>query len=366
LTLLGCPTHTHLDVCESLTTSMAPAATSMIAHPDSEPKVFILPDLISNCHYPLRKNPHCYLVSRASEKWLIDGLRLVEPRSTQVIGFRIGELAAACNPDADAFRLEVYSDYLSWVFTMDDWLEQSDVDYILRMRQCCMSAFRDPINFETENFGGKLCKSYFSRFRETAGPGCTERFIHTMDLYLRAVAKEVDNHAKGCTLDLESYIALRRDTLCLKPSFAFIEYAAQIDLPAEVVSHSGIMAMENAAIDCIACSNDILSYNVEQCRRYNHNIIICIMHEQDLDLQGAMEYAGQLCKNAIQHFEDNRADLPSWGKEIDEQVAIYVGGLQNWIVGSLHWSFDTNRYFGNDGHTVKQDRIVRVLPKMPL
>ncbi|OJA08582.1 hypothetical protein AZE42_04572 [Rhizopogon vesiculosus] len=312
---------------------MAPTPTSMIVHPDSELKVFILPDLISDCHYPLRKNPHCYPVSRASEKWLIDGLRLVEPRSTQVIGFRIGELAAACNPDADVFRLQVYSDYLSWVFTMDDWLGQSDVDYILRMRQCCVSAFRDPINFETEIFGGKLCKSYFSRFRETGGPGCTERFIHTMDLYLRAVAKEVDNHAKG------------RETLCLKPSFAFIEYAAQIDLPAEVVSHSSIMAMENAAIDYIAYSNDILSYNVEQCRRYNHNIIISIMHEQDLDLQGAMEYSGQL--------------------EIDEQVTIYVGGLQNWIVGSLHWSIDTNRYFGNDGHTVKQDRIVKVLSKMP-
>ncbi|OAX38874.1 terpenoid synthase [Rhizopogon vinicolor AM-OR11-026] len=345
---------------------MATTVTSMIAHPDSEPKVFILPDLVSNCHYPLRMNPHCYPVSRASNKWLIDELRLVEPRSTQIIGFRVGEFSAACYSNTDAFRLRVYSDYMGWLFAMDDWLEQTDVDQILRMRQCCISAFRDPINFETEKFGRKLCRSYFSRFRETGGPGCTERFIHTMDLYLRAVAKEVDNHAKGCILDLESFIALRRETICVKPSLAFIEYAAQIDLPTEVVSHPNITAMENAVIDYAACSNDIFSYNVEQCRRYNHNIIICIMHEQGLDLQGAMEYAGQLCKDAIQRFEANRADLPSLGKEIDEQVAIYVEGLQDWIVSSLHWSFDTNRYFGNDGHIVKQDRIVKVLPKMPL
>jgi hypothetical protein len=41
--------------------------------------------------------------------------------------------------------------------------------------------------------------------------------------------------------------------------------------------------------------------------------------------------------------------LPSWGPEIDEQVKIYVDGLADWIVGSLHWSFDSERYFGKLG-----------------
>jgi hypothetical protein len=95
-------------------------------------------------------------------------------------------------------------------------------------------------------------------------------------------------------------------------------------------------------------------------------MIAVLMHEQDLDLQGVVNHLGRLCKSTVQRFEDNRAILPSWGEELDRQVGIYVEGLQNWIIGSLHWSFDSTRYFGKDGHTVKQDRIIKLLPKTPL
>jgi hypothetical protein len=96
---------------------------------------------------------------------------------------------------------------------------------------------------------------YFSRFRQTGGPGCTERFIHTMDLFFIAVAKQADDRAKGYIPDLESYIAVRRDTSGCKPCFALIEYVAQIDLPDEVMSHPVIMAMEEATNDLVTWSN---------------------------------------------------------------------------------------------------------------
>jgi hypothetical protein len=94
-------------------------------------------------------------------------------------------------------------------------------------------------------------------------------------------------------------------------------------------------------------------------------MIVVLMRKQGLDLQRASDYIGQLCKGAIQHFEDNRAILPSWGEELDWQVAIYIEGLQNWIIGSPRWSFDSTRYFEKDGHVVKRDRMVELLPKRP-
>ena len=118
--------------------------------------------------------------------------------------------------------------------------------------------------------------------------------------------------------------------------------------------------------DCCFDLQDIFSYNVEQSRRDTHNMIVVLMREQGLDLQGAVDYVGALCKGTIQRFEDNRAILPSWGEELDKQVAIYVEGLQNWIVGSLHWSFDSERYFGKEGLQVKQHRVIKLLPKRPL
>ncbi|KAG2140118.1 isoprenoid synthase domain-containing protein [Suillus clintonianus] len=216
--------------------------------------------------------------------------------------------------------------------------------------------------------GGKLCKSYFSRFKVTGGPRCTERFINKMDLYFIAVAKQADDHAKGHIPDLETYITMRRDTSGCKHIFAVIEYAARIDLPDEVVSHPVIMVMEEATNhdDIVAWANDMYSYNAEQCRHDTHNMISVLMCKRGLDLQDAVDYLGHLCKGSIQRFEDNRNNLPSWGEEVDRQVDIYVDGLQNWIVGSLHWHFDSTRYFGNDGQTVKRDLIIKLLPKRAL
>jgi hypothetical protein len=78
-----------------------------------------------------------------------------------------------------------------------------------------------------------------------------------MDLYFIAGAKEVDNRTKKYIHDLESYITFRRDTSGCKICFALIEYAAQIDLPDEVMSHPIMMAAEDAANDHISWSNVI-------------------------------------------------------------------------------------------------------------
>jgi hypothetical protein len=70
-----------------------------------------------------------------------------------------------------------------------------------------------------------------------------------------------------------------------------------------------------------------------------------------------MDYAGQMCKDAIQRFESNCAILPSWDEEVDRQVAIQVEALQNFMAGNLHWHLDAPRY------GAKPDRIIQLLPK---
>lgn len=346
---------------------MAPIATHTITSSDCEPAGFILPDLLNDCCYPLRMNPHSHHVSRASEEWLFTEAHIVEPEISKFRALRAHELTASFFPDVDASHLRILSDFMNWSFMLDDYLDDCDIDDARRMRECCISAFRDPINYRTENLGGKACKLFFSRVTETAGPGCTERFIHTFDLFFIAAAKEADNRIKGHIRDLASYTTLRRDLTGCKPFYALIEYAAQIDLPDEVVSHPVIMAMEDAVNDYVAWVNDICSYNKEQsCHDIYSNVIAVLMREQGLDLQAAFDYSGQLCKSAIQRFEDNRAALPSWGEEVDRQVAIYVQGLLDVAVGSLHWTLNSARYFGKDRQTVKGDRFIKLLPKRPL
>ena len=92
-------------------------------------------------------------------------------------------------------------------------------------------------------------------------------------------------------------------------------------------------------------------------------MIPVVMNEFGYDLQTAVDFVGKLCKQSIDRFISDRAQLPSWGPEIDRQVDIYVDGLADWIVGSLHWSFESERYFGKTGREVKNTRVINLLPR---
>lgn len=91
-------------------------------------------------------------------------------------------------------------------------------------------------------------------------------------------------------------------------------------------------------------------------------MIVIMMRHHGMTLQEAVDFVGDLCKKSIDRFNEDRARLPSWGPEIDAQVQVYVQGLADWIVGSLFWSFDSERYFGRKGSQIKKDLIIELAP----
>jgi hypothetical protein len=204
--------------------------------------------------------------------------------------------------------------------------------------------------------------------------------METFDFFFQAVTQQALDREDGVIPDLESYIALRRDTSGCKPCWALIEYANNLNIPDEVMEHPVIRSLGEAANDLVTWSNvrtvfvvcplefhiqpqDIFSYNVEQSKGDTHNMIPVVMNEQGLDLQSAVDFVGDLCKQSIDRFNDDRMHLPSWGAKIDKDIGVYVNGLASWIVGSLHWSFESERYFGKNGKDVKASRVVNLLPR---
>ena len=91
-------------------------------------------------------------------------------------------------------------------------------------------------------------------------------------------------------------------------------------------------------------------------------MIVILMRLRGFELQEAVDYVGDLCRQTIDTFIENQQRVPSFGPKLDRDVALYVQGLQDWIVGSLHWTFESEQYFGKSGARVKKDRIVRLLP----
>lgn len=91
-------------------------------------------------------------------------------------------------------------------------------------------------------------------------------------------------------------------------------------------------------------------------------MVVVIMNEQGLDLQSAIDLVADMCRQSIDRFVIDSANLPSWGPQVDRDVQTYINGLADWIIGSLHWSFETERYFGKTGRAVKAAGAVELLP----
>ncbi|OAX41622.1 terpenoid synthase [Rhizopogon vinicolor AM-OR11-026] len=327
----------------------------------SPPTKFVLPDLVSHCDFKLRINRHHKQVTVESKRWLFRGDDLSQKSRKAIHGLKAGRLTSMCYPDVGFPQLRVCCDFLTYLFHLDNLSDDMDNAGTKYVADLVLNSLHHPYHYYSSARLNRMTKDFYRRMLPTASPGTCRRFIETMDLFFQAVHMQAIDRAKGIVPDLESYISLRRDTSGCKPCWALIEYANNLDIPDEVMEHPIIQNLGEAANDL-----DIFSYNVEQSKGDTHNMICVVMYEQGLDLQSAVDFVGELCKQSIDRFNEDRKLIPSWSPKIDKDVAVYVTGLADWIVGSLHWSFDSTRYFQNSGQEVKKTRVVNLLPRRKL
>jgi hypothetical protein len=109
---------------------------------------------------------------------------------------------------------------------------------------------------------------------------------------------------------------------------------------------------------------DILSYNMEQMRGDDlHNLVTCVMDEYQTDVNGAILWVEDFLLGAAERFHVAKAALPEWDEPLNSQVKAYCDGLGQWVRGLDVWSFESERYFGNKGLEIKENRWMLLMPK---
>lgn len=110
---------------------------------------------------------------------------------------------------------------------------------------------------------------------------------------------------------------------------------------------------------------DILSYNKEQAVGDDeHNLITVIMEQFDMSLQEAIDKAGEMCTARMEHFYELYLATPRWLGPVDLDVQKLVDGMALCVSGVMHWSYESQRYFGKKGLEVKRSRCLHLLPKV--
>jgi len=84
------------------------------------------------------------------------------------------------------------------------------------------------------------------------------------------------------------------------------------------------------------------------------------MNEHHLDLHDTLTWLGRYTDVIVSRFLSNIKHIPSWDPDTDRRVRKYVDGLGQWVRGNDDWSYESKRYYGDDGLSIREDRILRL------
>ena len=92
------------------------------------------------------------------------------------------------------------------------------------------------------------------------------------------------------------------------------------------------------------------------------------MHENNLDLDGALQWVAARHKERVDHALATwpQALSLSFSPEVDKDLAFYLDHVMNWPRANDCWNFENGRYFGSDGLRIQKERTVTLLPKRPV
>ncbi|KAF5639771.1 presilphiperfolan-8-beta-ol synthase [Fusarium tjaetaba] len=116
------------------------------------------------------------------------------------------------------------------------------------------------------------------------------------------------------------------------------KYAHDINLTDEVFQNPIIQRLELLGADFVLLSNDILSYRKEENDDCPFSMVAaCRMSGQSP--QEAFDTVGNLLEARYQDWQNAIKQLPSWGPEIDANVARYIQGIQNVVQANITWRY---------------------------
>ncbi|EJF61988.1 terpenoid synthase [Dichomitus squalens LYAD-421 SS1] len=277
-------------------------------------------------HFELRCNAHCHTVTLSSEKWaLANPLFLDADEESRLTGARLGLLAALCFPTCDAGQLLSITKFL---IILVHWTDKP------------RSLYADEEIFDPV---------WTRAFRPTTRRDWQKRFQRHLAAFRLGQAITARNAAESVVPDLESYIAIRRDACGVKMLLDLIIYAGGLVIPPQIYDHPILRRLRQDAGNIIAWATDIAAYARHP---RTSNIVTVVMTERKFAPQGAVHFAGNLIKETFCTFLQNESQLPMFG-DWDDDVRAYVRGLRDCVVGSLHWLYETDRFFGEVGEDVR-------------
>ncbi|KAJ7207813.1 isoprenoid synthase domain-containing protein [Mycena pura] len=322
-----------------------------------------LPDLLGLTRtLALRTNRHCHQVISASEQWFAQQPLLDHDERAALRALKVGLWAAVCFPTCDPPQLRLATDFLTALVVCAARLAR------VRARSMADCGW-------TEADGGSdnvLFRHVLPKIvAAMPSDAARDAFTASFDAFRAAQARVLAHLASGTLPGIDAYIELRRDLSGIPLLFGLIQMVEGL-----TIAPAPDPELTRRAADVIALSMDIVAYNNDQWSGNRFNVVSVIQAERGVSVQGAINVAFARVDAAFKGFVAARAVCAdpaaaplgptsgggwTWNPlrraatpapalapvpAPDRDAQLYRRGLEDCIVGTLNWAYETELYFG--------------------
>nr|QDO73502.1 PeniA [Penicillium griseofulvum] len=332
-----------------------------------------LPDLfVSFCSRAPKTNPYYAEVKAESDAWFAKLYSLsTEKELSRLTKADFALFAAWWTADAGKSEFRTICDWCNWVFYFDDQFDeghlcedeakaQREADILTQIMTVGLRDDEYPDDLPRARALRYAFRSVWERISQRASAGVQRRFREAMQEFCKGLVGQVGVRADIDTRELDPYLAFRRQSIGVVPCIVFAEYYHDLRLPDEFFEHPSVKTIMDLAAEITVLHNDVLSYHKEYEMGAIHNIVI-ILRERGMTQQEAYNETDKLIQKRLREWHLAVNQLPFYGEALDLQVQKFVQACQEVAVGNLHWSFATERYFGNQNNLIRKTRQVELI-----
>ncbi|KAE9386743.1 terpenoid synthase [Gymnopus androsaceus JB14] len=309
--------------------------------PDLEASISIFPERDAN--------PHHEEARRESRLWINQFNKTVygPKMRTFMDNCNFELINTFCYPYANKYGLRATMDLHNILWLYDEFTDTESGKGAYKSATVVYRALHDP-KFDDGSWLCLMMKDFKTNHIDLAGPDTARRFIDHFCSYVELVGKEAELREERKVLDIQGYIALRRETSAVRTCFDLVEYCLGINLPQDIHDDPVFIGGYNAAMDLIYWANDLYSYNMEQAKGHSGANVVT----------AAVDFLGGYFELLLYQWQTARDTLALRSSEKYANAVRVLDAYGDWVRGNIVWSFTTERYFGTQNSEIRKTRRV--------
>jgi len=268
-------------------------------------------------------------------------------------------------PHADRTHLETCLEFYLWAFSTDDYSDegtlQSQPDAIQASVNKSLSVLQNEDLECVEWPYAAMLHSLLRKIRASSTLGAYRRFKVAFEQWSASQVSQASNRKIDRMPSSAEFILMRRATIGAAMVEAMVEYSLDLDIPDSVFQDPIIRGMSDATSDIMTWPNDLCSFNKEQADGDYQNLVFVLMVENRIGLQSAIDLLVSMLQTRVKDYVSLKAQLPSFGEAVDDEVAKYVKNLEHFVQGTIMWYYESPRYFRGMDVSNREDLVVPIM-----